>query len=88
MIDNESAFLNAYKILYENKRSHRGARLIEIHEKYLKANCVFRRNTIKRLQVLVKSPDPSQLLLRYGNSVLALNLVLQIMIFQNKNVGY
>ena len=54
LIDNESAFLSAYSLIYG-----------EFHRRLLETNCVFRRKTIQRLFALVKSPDPSQLLLRY-----------------------
>ena len=69
LIDNESALLHSYRILYDSKKSHRrdkyrGTIISEIHQMYLKTNCVFRRKTVRRLYALVKSPDPSQLLLR------------------------
>ena len=63
LIDNESAFLSAYSLIYgESKGS---TRFGEFHRRLLETNCVFRRKTIQRLFALVKSPDPSQLLLRY-----------------------
>ena len=60
MIDNESAFMNSYKMLCDDQVPLKS----KIHDFLLKTNCVFRRKTIRRLYALVKSPDPSQLLLR------------------------
>ena len=60
LIDNESAFLSAYSLIYGDN-----PRFGEFHRRLLETNCVFRRKTIQRLFALVKSPDPSQLLLRY-----------------------
>ena len=62
LIDNESAFLSAYSLIYGNEDN---TRFGEFHRRLLETNCVFRRKTIQRLFALVKSPDPSQLLLRY-----------------------
>ena len=76
LIDNESAFLSAYSLIYgeddddnnnnNNNNNGGGTRFAEFHRRLLETNCVFRRKTIQRLFALVKSPDPSQLLLRYG----------------------
>ena len=68
LIDNESAFLSAYSLIYgeDDDSSAGGTRFAEFHRRLLETNCVFRRKTIQRLFALVKSPDPSQLLLRYG----------------------
>ena len=65
LIDNESAFLSAYSLIYGEDNKD-GTRFAEFHRRLLETNCVFRRKTIQRLFALVKSPDPSQLLLRYG----------------------
>ena len=64
LIDNESAFLSAYSLIYGEDDNDGGTRFAEFHRRLLETNCVFRRKTIQRLFALVKSPDPSQLLLR------------------------
>jgi four-jointed box protein 1 len=63
-IDNESAFLDAYSLLYD-ETSANGSKFQRFHKKMLQTMCVFRKKTIHRLFALKQSMDPAQLLLEF-----------------------
>ena len=77
LIDNESAFLDAYSLLYgddadadtnaENNVAGVGSenRFVRFHDVMLRTMCVFRKKTMNRLFALHKSPDPANLLLKF-----------------------
>jgi len=65
-IDNESSFLDAYSLLYDNENSN-GARFLRFHTEMLQTLCIFRKKTIHRLFAMKKSLDPAQLLLEFVN---------------------
>ena len=62
-IDNESAFLDAYSLLYDETAN--GSKFQRFHKKMLQTMCVFRKKTIHRLFALKQSMDPAQLLLEF-----------------------
>jgi len=66
-IDNESAFLDAYSLLYDEENSNNGLRFLKFHAEMLKSSCVFRKKTVHRLFTMKKSLDPAQLLLEFVN---------------------
>ena len=63
-LDNESAFLDAYSLLYDNG-SDNGLRFQAFHARMLQTMCIFRKNTVQRLFSLKASPTPDQLLLEF-----------------------
>jgi len=65
-IDNESSFLDAYSLLYDDENTN-GVRFKKFHKEMLKSSCVFRKKTINRLFAMKKSLDPAQLLLEFVN---------------------
>ena len=67
LLDNESAFLDAYLLLYatESEAEQNGKRFQKFHQQMLETTCIFRRNTVNRLYALHKSADPAKLLLRF-----------------------
>ena len=69
LIDNESAFLDAYSLLYGDDDADADVgsenRFIRFHDVMLRTMCVFRKKTINRLFALHKSPDPANLLLKF-----------------------
>jgi four-jointed box protein 1 len=66
LIDNESAFLDAYSLLYGSGDDDSGeSRFIHFHEVMLRTMCIFRKKTINRLFALHKSIDPANLLLKF-----------------------
>ena len=67
LLDNESAFLDAYSLLYAKggQAEANGKRFQTFHQNMLETTCVFRRKTVNRLYALYKSSDPSQLLLQF-----------------------
>ena len=67
MLDNESAFLDAYSLLYAlgGKAEENGKKFQKFHQNMLETTCVFRRKTVNRLYALYKNADPAQLLLRF-----------------------
>ena len=70
LLDNESSFLDAYSLLYEDPEnddntSAGGARFRKFHQQMLESMCIFRRKTVHRLFALKKSLDPAQLLLEF-----------------------
>jgi len=66
-LDNESAFLDAYSLLYASggEAEKNANRFQQFHQNMLETTCVFRRNTVNRLYALQKSADPAQLLLKF-----------------------
>ncbi|XP_040570264.1 four-jointed box protein 1 [Lepeophtheirus salmonis] len=65
LIDNESAFLSGYSLMYEEEK---GERFLDFHAKALGSLCVFRRRTIERLEFLEKQTlNPAELLLGFIN---------------------
>jgi len=65
-IDNESSFLDAYSLLYDDENNN-GVRFRKFHKQMLKNSCIFRKKTINRLFAMKKSLDPAQLLLEFVN---------------------
>ena len=65
-IDNESAFLDAYSLLYDDENNN-GSRFRKFHTQMLKSSCLFRKKTVHRLFTMKKSLDPAQLLLEFVN---------------------
>ena len=67
LLDNESAFLDAYSLLYAQggESEVNAKRFQKFHQAMLETTCIFRRKTINRLYALHKSADPAQLLLRF-----------------------
>ncbi len=66
MIDNESAFLDGYSLMYSSDGDDSSSeRHLAFHESMLRTTCVFRRRTVDRLFALHGSPDPARLLLRF-----------------------
>jgi len=66
-IDNESSFLDAYSLLYDDDKNSNGSRFRKFHAEMLKSSCVFRKKTVHRLFTMKKSLDPAQLLLEFVN---------------------
>lgn len=74
-LDNESAFLDSYSLMYGPQDHVRqasgstsrvdGGRFSEYHERALRSMCAFRRKTVERLKVLFNSPEPADLLLQF-----------------------
>ena len=67
MLDNESAFLDAYSLLYAKggEAEKNAKRFQKFHQDMLETTCIFRRKTVNRLYALYNSADPAQLLLRF-----------------------
>jgi four-jointed box protein 1 len=69
LIDNESAFLDAYSLLYndddDDDNNNNGNRFVRFHEIMLKSMCVFRKKTVNRIFALHKSVEPADLLLKF-----------------------
>ena len=67
LLDNESAFLDAYSLLYGRggDSEKNGIRFQKFHQDMLETTCIFRRKTVNRLYALQKSADPAQLLLKF-----------------------
>jgi four-jointed box protein 1 len=63
LIDNESAFLDAYSLLFGDDEN--GNRFIQFHEVMLRTMCIFRKRTVNRLFALHKSIEPANLLLKF-----------------------
>ena len=63
LLDNESAFLDAYSLLYDNDNTNNGLRFQAFHAKMLQTMCIFRKKTVQRLFSLKSNPHPDQLLL-------------------------
>ena len=64
-LDNESAFLDAYSLLYDKTSIENGLKFQKFHQQMLQTICVFRRKTVHRLFALKQSLDPAQLLLEF-----------------------
>ena len=67
LLDNESAFLDSYSLLYavDGDAEKNANRFQKFHQDMLETTCVFRRKTVNRLYALYKNSDPAQLLLRF-----------------------
>ena len=67
LLDNESAFLDGYLLLYATggQMEENGEKFQKFHQQMLETTCIFRRNTVNRLHALHKSADPAKLLLKF-----------------------
>ena len=60
LIDNESGLLDAYMLLYGP--SNTGSLFHEFHRRMLQSICIFRRQTVDRIQWLSEKSSPSHVL--------------------------
>ena len=68
MLDNESAFLDAYALMYARgaqSDAQSGKRFVRLHDRILQTVCLFRRQTVERVEALAQSQRPDQILLGF-----------------------
>jgi len=67
MLDNESAFLDAYALMYAQSGNGGHGKFVRIHDQILQTVCLFRRQTVERVEALAQSQRPDQILLEFVN---------------------
>ena len=66
LIDNESAFMSAYQMMYYNRR-YDDRKFYRFHKETLQSMCFFRRKTLKRVYAILQNKDPAAFLLKFIN---------------------